>query len=276
MNDKVTCEYCEREVVGRTLKRHQSTRVCLIAQGKSDTYAQSPCIGCSKLLTTSGHRTHKCKELTENAKLQKKLEAANKKIKSLQKKTNVTINIVNNVSNVNHITNNITNNILTTESIKSVADKLKYHHLINGSKSIGDLTIDTLADGTVTCTDSSRKNLKYETKNGKISDDGGHWFVKELCKGFHPKASSIVKEVMNEEEFDFDDADFTIARKNVSAMIDGSHGRTNNRFCSVLRSTIAKRTTSKCPKKTDKLDNGPNTTFIDVTSSQTVETILTQ
>lgn len=264
MNDKVVCEYCEREVVGRTIKRHQATRICLAAQGKSDTDAQSPCLGCSKLLTVSGHRTHKCKELTENAKLQKKLEAANKKIKVLQKKANVTINI----------TNNITNNIFTTESIKSVADKLKYHHLINGSKSIGDLTIDTLADGTVTCTDSSRKNLKYETKNGKISDDGGHWFVKELCKGFHPKASSIVKEVMNEEEFDFDDADFTIARKNVSAMIDGSNGRTNNRFCSGLRSTIAKRTTSKCPKKTDKLENPIiNTTSTD---SQTVETILTQ
>jgi hypothetical protein len=100
MNDKVKCEYCHREVISRQLKRHQTSRVCLLAQGKSREETQSPCVGCSKLLTIAGHQTHKCKKSSETDNLRTKLEAANKKIKALQKKTNVTINIVNNVSNV--------------------------------------------------------------------------------------------------------------------------------------------------------------------------------
>jgi hypothetical protein len=264
MLERVVCVHCKRDVTSRQLKRHQQTRICLLAQGKNMTETHTPCPHCNKQLTSAGHRTHSCKlkpieKSTNNINnLKKKLAVAEATIEALKKKPQqpITINVINNGSG--NITNNIVTNVLS-DAMEYVSDKISFRHLAGGAQAMANLTIDNLDPNTIICTDYSRKNFIFKTDEKEIIDKGGDLLVKELCKGYKPGALNVIKYAKDNVEFD--NPKLVKAFKNLEEIRDGARGNTSGRFCTSLSRTIASRTSVSRSKQKIPSSNLPSTSL---------------
>lgn len=280
MLERVVCVHCKRDVTSRQLKRHQQTRICLLAQGKNMTETHTPCPHCNKQLTSAGHRTHSCKlkpieKSTNNINnLKKKLAVAEATIKALKKKPQqpITINVINNGSG--NITNNIVTNVLSADAMEYVSDKISFRHLAGGAQAMANLTIDNLDPNTIICTDYSRKNFIFKTDEKEIIDKGGDLLVKELCKGYKPGALNVIKYAKDNVEFD--DPKLVKAFKNLEEIRDGARGNTSGRFCTSLSRTIASRTSVSRSKQKIPSSNLPSTSLDEPIPTEIPTTTITQ
>lgn len=241
MSLRVECEYCKREVIKTQLKRHQLTKICIIAQGKNSSDALTPCPKCQKSLTLEGHVKHKCIDGRTTRKHKSSLQSLEKKIEELQEQVKV-------LSNTPKIVNNNIQIIICSDLFKNSV--LTFKDLRQGGEAIAMVALDVVGNN-ILCLDINRLKFTYTGNKGQITDHGGVGLLTSICKGLVNQADISYNKAKDEyDPLTAVDMDFDILREglyNLKSMKQGADGRIKNKLCQTIGETIGRYTVLNAP-----------------------------
>jgi len=183
------CSFCKKEFKTKyTLKSHvDKNKKCMINRGQ-EPVSEFVCEKCNyvtmfkndlvkhvnicKVSKKNENNSDLLQELKEQIiELRKQLKEKDQIIKDLAEKA--IENSKTSVYNTTNTTNNIVNNlkVISEEYIKDNAKNLTLEHIKKGAVGYSEYFLEYPLKERITCTDFSRRKIKYKNENGEIVSD---------------------------------------------------------------------------------------------------------
>ena len=205
-----------------SLNYHQKTaKYCLKIQCKESTIYT--CKDCDKNLSTKQHYTihiERCLKKKNNIIKnfeEEKIIDKDKKIKELQDQierlqselasiartaASKPINIQNNNQKINNTINNLIP--ITDEHLKDQVQYLTMEHIKNGTNGYVQYALEFPLKDRITCTDFSRRKIKYKDSEGNLVDDPEMTKLSQkFFKAIEEKNSTLINDYLNEIQNQF-------------------------------------------------------------------------
>ena len=217
------CEYCKKILKNKSsLNYHQkTTKYCLKIQCKDSTIYT--CKDCNKNLSTKQHYTihiencvKKKNNIIKNFE-EEKIYDKDQKIKELQEQieklqselamiARTAASKPTHIQNNNQKINNTINNLIpiTEEHLKDQVKYLTLDHIKNGTDGYVQYALDFPLKDRITCTDFSRRKIKYKDGEGNLIDDPEMAKLSQkFFKAIEEKNSILINDYLNEIQNQF-------------------------------------------------------------------------